>query len=107
FVPSAPIRRPPPPTLLPYTTRFRSGHREAVDQSGKMPGHELEPVAVGVGLHHADHSGAGGMTPDHADVDGKGGAVEMDGNALARSEEHTSELQSRENLVCRLLLEKH
>src|SRR5690606_39279310 len=71
------IRRPPRSTLFPYTTLFRSP----------------EPVAG-----RGDPVGAGGA----GDADGAGGR----GGRLDRSEEHTSELQSRENLVCRLLLEK-
>src|SRR5690606_42050029 len=93
------LTRPPPPsTLFPYTTLFRSAigihhvdiPRDAVRRV--TVGHEHDapvrrPVGVGVG-------GAGVL-----------GQV---GNAapVCRSEEHTSELQSRENLVCRLLLEK-
>src|SRR5215510_15363771 len=73
------IRRPPRSTLFPYTTLFRS--REAV-------GEELGPHHVGR-VVVADEETA---------------APRLD--ALARSEEHTSELQSRGHLVCRLLLEK-
>src|SRR5256885_4103750 len=64
------IRRPPRSTLFPYTTLFRSNHKQAADWT------------------HARHSAAG------------------PGSLLSRSEEHTSELQSPCNLVCRLLLEK-
>src|SRR3712207_7146677 len=71
------IRRPPRSTLFPYTTLFRS-HREA------RAVHHLERHAA---LHAAEHVGRAQVT-------------------LARSEEHTSELQSRQYLVCRLLLEK-
>src|SRR5436309_12653373 len=83
------IRRPPRSTLFPYTTLFRSlpavpGH------DGLLPGaqpaavaHRGVPLDVPDGPHARDHGGDG-----------------------VRSEEHTSELQSRENLVCRLLLEK-
>src|SRR5256885_5975410 len=71
------IRRPPRSTLFPYTTLFRS----VVDEDG---------VAVGLGLGHAV---------------GRNGAARSHG-VLDRSEEHTSELQSPCNLVCRLLLEK-
>src|SRR2546430_8886498 len=77
------IRRPPRSTLFPYTTLFRSGGvavaaRELVED----PGHDL-----GVGV----------------DVGGGDVAVRAQHD---RSEEHTSELQSQSNLVCRLLLEK-
>src|SRR2546426_9295663 len=78
------IRRPPRSTLFPYTTLFRS-----VDSGEDRAGLRVEPEArVGV----AD--GADGAPDDVGDVD------------VGRSEEHTSELQSPCNLVCRLLLEK-
>src|SRR3712207_8386945 len=88
------IRRPPRSTLFPYTTLFRS--RQAVRRIVRLPG----------GLHlqvvHAPRVAEGGALPqrDRAGVTG-----ELDGSRL-RSEEHTSELQSRQYLVCRLLLEK-
>src|SRR5438445_5549016 len=77
------MRRPPRSTLFPYTTLFRSGE---VD-------HEHRPALARAqrgadALHLHDRRFAGGR----ADQD--------------RSEEHTSELQSRQYLVCRLLLEK-
>src|SRR2546427_6399790 len=80
------IRRPPRSTLFPYTTLFRSlpAVLDAFD-----PAFVLEP---------------GQPVPD-AGYLGFLGAVESDG-AQWRSEEHTSELQSQSNLVCRLLLEK-
>src|SRR2546430_11125652 len=70
------IRRPPRSTLFPYTTLFRS--------------------ALALGLRKCRDDGAG-EDRDHADR----GPREVE-----RSEEHTSELQSQSNLVCRLLLEK-
>src|SRR5256885_12153336 len=78
------IRRPPRSTLFPYTTLFRSlvGELEqALAQPLELPAQALEVMRTGNG----DRVGEG---------------------ALARSEEHTSELQSPCNLVCRLLLEK-
>src|SRR5690606_42016899 len=89
------IRRPPLSTLFPYTTLFRShGHADqhAVD--------ETELVDHYIGFH-------GGILI-HALAE-LGIIFIIDDNRCAcryRSEEHTSELQSRENLVCRLLLEK-
>src|SRR5688572_32065867 len=80
------IRRPPRSTLFPYTTLFRSP-----GIVGRRAGGEL----VGVAL--ADQDGAGLFQPSDR-VGVRGGHV--------RSEEHTSELQSQSNLVCRLLLEK-
>src|SRR2546428_6266265 len=90
------IRRPPRSTLFPYTTLFRSDRRDVAllkdagasiahcPRSNRAHGHGAAPLAafraagIPVGL----------------------------GRPRARSEEHTSELQSRSDLVCRLLLEK-
>src|SRR2546430_13199417 len=71
------IRRPPRSTLFPYTTLFRSAH---------------------VGMERAERPDCHPVTRDL--VHHAGAPV------LLRSEEHTSELQSQSNLVCRLLLEK-
>src|SRR3712207_8532508 len=89
------IRRPPRSTLFPYTTLFRSGrtsgHRRAVLRADDVPD------AATVSL-----AGLGILVPVPAnrpsDIASRG--------ELPRSEEHTSELQSRQYLVCRLLLEK-
>src|SRR2546429_7251604 len=76
------IRRPPRSTLFPYTTLFRSGF--------------VLPILISVGV-----------TPGHC---APAGPAKSSGPSAAtrarRSEEHTSELQSRLHLVCRLLLEK-
>src|SRR3712207_8073910 len=77
------IRRPPRSTLFPYTTLFRSGG------GGAAGGARCRPPA--------DRRGEGGAG---------GGGLRPDVRCAARSEEHTSELQSRQYLVCRLLLEK-
>src|SRR5256885_9868394 len=82
------IRRPPRSTLFPYTTLFRSHIVE---------NHDLHQLVHGVGR------GAGGA---HHRAIGAEVADLLPRNAVARSEEHTSELQSPCNLVCRLLLEK-
>src|SRR3712207_7216385 len=92
------IRRPPRSTLFPYTTLFRSaGARCPADpdlRRGAVPGHvdDLPPGRIRV------------LRPDRIR------ALRVLGTVLAerpaRSEEHTSELQSRQYLVCRLLLEK-
>src|SRR3989454_3768464 len=74
------IRRPPRSTLFPYTTLFRS-------------------LLDGGGLGGVVERGRGAVGVDVADV----GRVDV---SVGRSEEHTSELQSPCNLVCRLLLEK-
>src|SRR5438445_8189667 len=87
------IRRPPRSTLFPYTTLFRS---LGVDVGN---GH------LGAAYHLLAERGIGaGDRTDH----GEGDVLRVDGAGAvnARSEEHTSELQSRQYLVCRLLLEK-
>src|SRR2546422_7815541 len=84
------IRRPPRSTLFPYTTLFRSHLLGAVQR------HRGKELAVG-------QLGEAELRPAHAD-----GLlhVVVPGRDVGRSEEHTSELQSRLHLVCRLLLEK-
>src|SRR3712207_8100933 len=94
------IRRPPRSTLFPYTTLFRSQQADPVglvaprqwaEQGGGADGRDREEKAHGPG---AD---ARAQRP---------GEVVGDQLHHRRSEEHTSELQSRQYLVCRLLLEK-
>src|SRR3712207_7963280 len=85
------IRRPPRSTLFPYTTLFRS----LVEDLGVAP--DAAEVLVGV-LHGRD------VAEDRHP--GRVGGHDQHGGPLVRSEEHTSELQSRQYLVCRLLLEK-
>src|SRR3712207_8388003 len=89
------IRRPPRSTLFPYTTLFRSGPHPA-------QGLHLEDHDVG-GLAQVDPERVG--RAPHALVDGDPD-VDPAAQRGERSEEHTSELQSRQYLVCRLLLEK-
>src|SRR3712207_8455123 len=84
------IRRPPRSTLFPYTTLFRSG---VVDRDLV-----LERSAL------ADREGRGVFAVLH-DL-GDHVLERVEGLPVKRSEEHTSELQSRQYLVCRLLLEK-
>src|SRR2546426_8689417 len=84
------IRRPPRSTLFPYTTLFRS-EQDLVEKS--------EDGRVGADAERQSEDGD----------DGESGTLEQHPRAIAqvlRSEEHTSELQSPCNLVCRLLLEK-
>src|SRR5258708_16109517 len=91
------IRRPPRSTLFPYTTLFRSLHAiqdPAFHRVGRGPLRLPARRARG-GEHHA----ALGVQPHPRDR----GA---EGLRSRRSEEHTSELQSPDHLVCRLLLEK-
>src|SRR5690606_40312191 len=90
------LRRPPRSTLFPYTTLFRSVHGGA-DLVADLG----QEVGLGAQLR-ADH-GVGGVGAGLV----AGALLLMLAQRHAqRSEEHTSELQSRENLVCRLLLEK-
>src|SRR2546430_8137938 len=85
------IRRPPRSTLFPYTTLFRSSGvaflQQPVIQLQDASGNSVSQVGVTVRASIASGGGTLGGTVD-------------------RSEEHTSELQSQSNLVCRLLLEK-
>src|SRR5258707_9348343 len=93
------IRRPPRSTLFPYTTLFRSRNaaRRARQQPDPEPGLELANGAAERRLRHAKLRGRLRETP----LSRHGGKDQE-----VRSEEHTSELQSRQYLVCRLLLEK-
>src|SRR3712207_8874743 len=97
------IRRPPRSTLFPYTTLFRSGQGaqdEAQGQRARVAHEDLRGVEV------VAQEAQGGAAHDGGDG-GHLHAPEGDGGqAGRRSEEHTSELQSRQYLVCRLLLEK-
>src|SRR3712207_7573665 len=86
------IRRPPRSTLFPYTTLFRSAPR-ADDQ--RLPVHHARALRAG-----AQGRAGRGQPLRRSPCEGRDGARER------RSEEHTSELQSRQYLVCRLLLEK-
>src|SRR3712207_8011063 len=94
------IRRPPRSTLFPYTTLFRS---EGAD---RLAGGDHDDHLLG-GAGGDVLEGGGGR--DHADYAERTGSVTvtLDDRADDRSEEHTSELQSRQYLVCRLLLEKN
>src|SRR2546426_9190313 len=93
------IRRPPRSTLFPYTTLFRSVAPDVIPTN-------IPPVNLQEHFDPKDYSGTGvegglatGMVPT-------GNEVFMEAIVEERSEEHTSELQSPCNLVCRLLLEK-
>src|SRR5688572_32747484 len=87
------IRRPPRSTLFPYTTLFRSGTTETAKgpmttkRFCSLPSGPFHPQQM---LHLCPPEDFSGTR----------------GDAVYRSEEHTSELQSQSNLVCRLLLEK-
>src|SRR3712207_8250901 len=85
------IRRPPRSTLFPYTTLFRSVHHA----------HGLLPGQAGIGDRLPVRE-----SPTRAEALSPTRDERLHHHAHNRSEEHTSELQSRQYLVCRLLLEK-
>src|SRR3712207_7390866 len=91
------IRRPPRSTLFPYTTLFRSGLGAAL---GAYLGSLVGALGMTLGCWLALLLGRGLAGPAAQQ------ALGTSDFPLLRSEEHTSELQSRQYLVCRLLLEK-
>src|SRR5687768_18331749 len=92
------IRRPPRSTLFPYTTLFRSKRMEYPLATKDEQGRLRVGAAVGVGPDADERAAA--LVGAQVDV------LVVDTAHGHRSEEHTSELQSRLHLVCRLLLEK-
>src|SRR3712207_7689201 len=95
------IRRPPRSTLFPYTTLFRSaGHRSPAHAPAGPRRRADAPDQRDLALLR-DLRGARTRQVARPGLEGNGGL-----GAPERSEEHTSELQSRQYLVCRLLLEK-
>src|SRR3712207_7153042 len=89
------IRRPPRSTLFPYTTLFRSGEQR--------PAQTRERLLPGVGRTELEGADAQPVALFLVQVQDEPVGLH---DAEERSEEHTSELQSRQYLVCRLLLEK-
>src|SRR2546430_13640677 len=87
------IRRPPRSTLFPYTTLFRSCGSETAGSGSVVECRCLVGLNLQTGLNRER------ICPRHIEGDPQR-------NHRERSEEHTSELQSQSNLVCRLLLEK-
>src|SRR3712207_7220103 len=92
------IRRPPRSTLFPYTTLFRSGRSEAAVRRSSVILLGSSFAAVPVAVWHRRRDVERRVAVEEA------GRLQQE--AGVRSEEHTSELQSRQYLVCRLLLEK-
>src|SRR3712207_9121076 len=101
------IRRPPRSTLFPYTTLFRSRMVDALGVARDLGADHAGRVAVVCrAVHPPDRT-----TVDHLDVEGAGGGTVVragrvpaldPGRCVHRSEEHTSELQSRPSIACRL-----
>src|SRR3712207_7105457 len=93
------IRRPPRSTLFPYTTLFRSdqGHDKRAPARADAPRAAARPA-----VERRARAGS----PWHAREGGRPRGRAPASRDCERSEEHTSELQSRQYLVCRLLLEK-
>src|SRR5947209_17159591 len=88
------IRQPPRSTLFPYTTLFRSSER--------MTRHAISVIPDGT-YEAEDFLDNDGITDKPIAIRVR---IQIKGDKIFRSEEHTSELQSRQYLVCRLLLEK-
>src|SRR3712207_8408314 len=91
------IRRPPRSTLFPYTTLFRSRGEKMQLQYNIRNTHRA--IGTKISSRIVRKFGMEGLQAGHL-------SVRLRGSAGQRSEEHTSELQSRQYLVCRLLLEK-
>src|SRR5947207_8912125 len=101
------IRRPPGSTLFPYTTLFRSHDIMAVGVRRAVAVGVAGPLLKGVDGERLLLVLAGVAGVLVGPVDGGQAVVAVEGAAISdRSEEHTSELQSHSDLVCRLLLEK-
>src|SRR3712207_7348104 len=90
------MRRPPRSTLFPYTTLFRSHPLEERDRRVRLLLDQAPPDDVRRRAHGGEQAADARAVGEH----------EQQGDGDARSEELTSELQSRQYLVCRLLLEK-
>src|SRR3712207_8498071 len=93
------IRRPPRSTLFPYTTLFRSAAKLLGVPDELLKRHPFPGPGLAVRI-------IGEVTPEKIRICKHASKIVEDELKSARSEEHTSELQSRQYLVCRLLLEK-
>src|SRR5690554_6986711 len=100
-------RRPPSSTLFPYTTLFRSDVISKAVLAKKLDSQTaFEIVSIDIAdIDVGDNIGAR-LQADQAEADTAVARANAESKRAARSEEHTSELQSRPHLVCRLLLEK-
>src|SRR3712207_6883604 len=92
------IRRPPRSTLFPYTTLFRSKRRRRRRKRRAPSVRTADVIVVGAGF--------AGLTAARQVMKAGKSVIVVEARDRVRSEEHTSELQSRQYLVCRLLLEK-
>src|SRR2546422_5244588 len=101
------IRRPPRSTLFPYTTLFRSKASDPFEKSLEWFDYELAVEGGKIAGEFGCEASPADRPPEaeRRSAHGKISSKDLD-DFLHRSEEHTSELQSRLHLVCRLLLEK-
>src|SRR5258708_28540644 len=99
------IRRPPRSTFFPYTTLFRSAAlRTAIDIEISFPPEPMQ--GMGAATRYAVRVALARRVAFFASCAKRLQAAIVEGHSQGRSEEHTSELQSPDHLVCRLLLEK-
>src|SRR5438874_10229402 len=98
------VRHAPRPTLFPYTTLFRSTQERLSDPS--VYNDHREAAEVGRRLKELEGPFKLAERWREASEDAQAARSDPELRELVRSEEHTSELQSRRDLVCRLLLEK-
>src|SRR2546430_12418790 len=99
------IRRPPRSPLFPYTTLFRSLFPSGPPVIPNRAGRFFLPRSLLRTRRPADGRSLSPLPPSRV-IDSNGAPASTAWSPPARSEEHTSELQSQSNLVCRLLLEK-
>src|SRR5690606_40468972 len=100
-------RSPPSPPLFPYTTLFRSGRVSGIERfpvrTWTLDRFSGGRARQGAALGAVGQLGLGTVRELVGEAPGPGTDIDAGGVLGRRSEEHTSELQSRENLVCRLL----